>query len=484
MQADTEFSLLDWQHVKYTDPNITEIGWFPFYTKEGGSVVFDYTTSRLDNNFCFYMNPYLQNNPQQNMSIAFHDMIHKARAIEDKFFPEKPTVRNRLIFHNACFFERKPVTAELLYNGICDRIGGDLHPNDILYINFTGECFMGPTTYKILKTFLKLCGETKVVFMTFSINGLITSRTTKRLFSDHPNFYLLCGNDWIASTEKISVRSNKDLNYQKRFPKSKTFLAIIGCLRPQRLVATAKLAVDGLLQHGHVSWQVPELGYNYHTNTLQLPHENEEFTHPDYEILASKFNVKNLPSHKYMTQLTKTSHSRILDPFTIPEDELDCHHDAYIYFVPETQYWNSNQTLFEECEKLYDNQGNFYTDHKHVYSFPANFFSEKTWKPMGYKMPFIIMGTPYNLQSLREYGFKTFDPWIDETYDTIEDDYLRLDAITKELQRLTDNPPDENWMMGVKEICEHNFQLLCEYNGSGPVTLLNNNGEIIKTDLF
>ena len=64
------------------------------------------------------------------------------------------------------------------------------------------------------------------------------------------------------------------------------------------------------------------------------------------------------------------------------------------------------------------------------------FVTEKTFKPMAFKHAFVVYGTPYTLKHLRELGFETFAHAVDESYDTILDDNMRLDAIVTELKRL------------------------------------------------
>jgi hypothetical protein len=59
------------------------------------------------------------------------------------------------------------------------------------------------------------------------------------------------------------------------------------------------------------------------------------------------------------------------------------------------------------------------------------FFSEKTYKPIVAKQPFIIYGNPNSLEYLKNLGFKTFDKWIDERYDSEVDFEKRLDMIIK-----------------------------------------------------
>jgi hypothetical protein len=45
------------------------------------------------------------------------------------------------------------------------------------------------------------------------------------------------------------------------------------------------------------------------------------------------------------------------------------------------------------------------------------FISEKSFKPLAHKHPFLIYGTPGTLQHLRSLGFQTFDHIVDESYD-------------------------------------------------------------------
>jgi hypothetical protein len=51
-------------------------------------------------------------------------------------------------------------------------------------------------------------------------------------------------------------------------------------------------------------------------------------------------------------------------------------------------------------------------------------------------MPFVLVAPQGSLAYLREYGFKTFDPYIDESYDLIEDPVKRIEAVTAILLEL------------------------------------------------
>jgi hypothetical protein len=68
----------------------------------------------------------------------------------------------------------------------------------------------------------------------------------------------------------------------------------------------------------------------------------------------------------------------------------------------------------------------FYYDKLHL--------TEKIFKPIVSKQPFMLLAAPGNLEYLRSYGFKTFEGIIDESYDTIEDNDARIDAVVKQIK--------------------------------------------------
>ena len=73
--------------------------------------------------------------------------------------------------------------------------------------------------------------------------------------------------------------------------------------------------------------------------------------------------------------------------------------------------------------------------------------TEKSLRPIACGKPFILAATPGSLRYLRSYGFETFAPFIDETYDTIDDPVKRLQAITDEMLRITNLPQDEKQIL-------------------------------------
>lgn len=64
------------------------------------------------------------------------------------------------------------------------------------------------------------------------------------------------------------------------------------------------------------------------------------------------------------------------------------------------------------------------------------FITEKVVRPMIYFHPFIVYGNPNTLKELKNMGFYTFPEFFDESYDTIEDENERLNAIIENVKRL------------------------------------------------
>ena len=60
---------------------------------------------------------------------------------------------------------------------------------------------------------------------------------------------------------------------------------------------------------------------------------------------------------------------------------------------------------------------------------------------------------------LKSYGFRTFDRWIDESYDQEADHYIRIEKITAEIARLCAMEPADLIIMHdeMKEVLEYNF---------------------------
>jgi hypothetical protein len=92
------------------------------------------------------------------------------------------------------------------------------------------------------------------------------------------------------------------------------------------------------------------------------------------------------------------------------------------------------------------------------------FITEKIVKPILMYQPFIVMASSGYLKELKKFGFKTFHPYIDESYDDESDDILRLKKILNEVERLSNLSRQEihNLYLNVKNICIYNKNYIIE----------------------
>lgn len=86
------------------------------------------------------------------------------------------------------------------------------------------------------------------------------------------------------------------------------------------------------------------------------------------------------------------------------------------------------------------------------------FYSEKTMKCWVTMTPYVLLSSPYTLKLLKDLGFKSFNAWWDESYDTIENNGKRFDAVMKIVRDLHALSFDElkQMLIDMKPILEHN----------------------------
>ena len=92
------------------------------------------------------------------------------------------------------------------------------------------------------------------------------------------------------------------------------------------------------------------------------------------------------------------------------------------------------------------------------------FITEKTFKPIILKMPFIILGNGGTLRYLHSLGFKTFGHMWSEEYDLIFDKEKRMAEICKVVKNIAmlPNKHVRNLVEKNYDILEHNYNLLMQ----------------------
>ncbi len=91
--------------------------------------------------------------------------------------------------------------------------------------------------------------------------------------------------------------------------------------------------------------------------------------------------------------------------------------------------------------------------------------TEKVWKCIVSFQPFILISNKNNLKKLREWGFKTFHPYIDESYDELDTYKERKVLLEKEIERLCSMTIKEldEWYWSMEDILKHNQKHYVEF---------------------
>ena len=93
--------------------------------------------------------------------------------------------------------------------------------------------------------------------------------------------------------------------------------------------------------------------------------------------------------------------------------------------------------------------------HSYICEWPL--LTEKTWRNIGLEKPFIIIGQQNTLKTLHRLGYKTFHPYVNESYDLMHDDQRVLAAMKEciRLAKFTDDQWDK-FYEDIQPILKHN----------------------------
>lgn len=117
-----------------------------------------------------------------------------------------------------------------------------------------------------------------------------------------------------------------------------------------------------------------------------------------------------------------------------------------------------------------------------VYRGRRKHLTEKIFKPICLRMPFVLVSTAGSLEYLRSYGFRTFDSIWDESYDLETDDDIRINKIADLLLDFDHMRPSQLQLMHerCRQIVEYNYQHF--YTG-GFEKILSNELETMMTKM-
>ena len=211
------------------------------------------------------------------------------------------------------------------------------------------------------------------------------------------------------------------LNYNKSIVKEYkhdfiSFNRIINNDRSYRIYFVSKVKELGLLERGQVSFNVTDNIFD---------DWRDEVADPNSKLSDhAKLHIE-----QHLTNIDKL----IIDHAELPGSasaDIPRGNDAFWHVVTETV---------------------FYYNKLHL--------TEKIFKPIVSRQPFMLLAAAGNLEYLRSYGFKTFNCIIDESYDKIIDNDARIEAVVNQLYWYCNLAPDEKTdiIQQLEPIIDYNF---------------------------
>jgi hypothetical protein len=204
-------------------------------------------------------------------------------------------------------------------------------------------------------------------------------------------------------------------------PQSKKFICLNSFLRPHRIRFLYEMWQRDLLNSMRISFRTSSKIFN-----------------PDNILLTS------IPD-KDQLQTLLNNPDFTYDPFLLG-NMMTRHNDVNLWGTKKLQ--NEN-LIFIITETLFNGLS------------PPH-LTEKTFKAIRFKMPFIIVGQSRTLQSLKDLGYKTFENLWDESYDAETDPLKRMEMICKLIEDLNNLSFEElrSMILANADILEHNYNTL------------------------
>lgn len=205
----------------------------------------------------------------------------------------------------------------------------------------------------------------------------------------------------------------------------------------------------------------------YHADWDMMRIHNFLFQSPD------EFESVVAISHKFKLLLdffnNRDNKSLVIDSETVMQDNPVTSNLSHSEYYAQTNYSIVHESMFyadegSTGERIDLNRTRSNTQGRWTQMMygclGGNFFSEKIFKPIVFMHPFILVGRHNSLKLLRDSGYRTFDGIFDESYDSIDNDIDRLNAIESEITRLNTLPAGKwaSMLTNIQPIVEHNYK--------------------------
>jgi hypothetical protein len=211
--------------------------------------------------------------------------------------------------------------------------------------------------------------------------------------SPHKNVKSLYFNIWENSYSYLLDDPSVLINFKNNIVNSTIYDNSFICLnrrpRPHRIAVLTLL--HEYRKQGILTMGIGDAGNNSFSYEKLMP----EFRH-SYKYLSNIYDTLNIRQHlPYMYDVDTSIETPVEDR------NIDKFLNSYLHIVTETLISNNPNQIF---------------------------FSEKTFKPIIFMRPFVLINRVNSLKELKKMGFETFGDIIDESYDDIYDNEQRVIA--------------------------------------------------------
>lgn len=321
--------------------------------------------------------------------------------------------------------------------------------NGYILINHSIEAFM---TYRDLDALHGYFGTThniplhKIIYLTGCINsqesydqycidrGIPDIKGRRLSIVTHTNAIT----SFIDNTSKYP-----EPDYNTDIVPNKLFLMWNRRLRAHRTEISMHLEKENLINRSFISFD---------SNNPDMPGTSSKDT-IDYVRLSQVFSIEQDVCDRFCDRLP-----------LILDDERDVNQMCW-------DYGNKTRTYYQNSLISIVTETHFY---EHAIS-----LTEKSLKPVKEKHPFIVAGVSGVLKGIKQFGFKTFNDFWDESYDDIMDSTQRMQLIMKIISDIAswDQQKILEFRRNVKPILDYNYNLVKTLGNS---TTVNSVADIVN----
>ena len=220
-------------------------------------------------------------------------------------------------------------------------------------------------------------------------------------------------------------------------PKTKRILCFNGIARVHRMASVLEMFKRNIFDKAYVSINPTPFDLT-NANFLEMRRMlgDNVLGYPDI-----------LEKYKHLFPMKLTLDSDIKNAYIINDSDRKLYKNTVVSLINETMFTSKDPIKFNFRDRLTQ---------------PCTFATEKTWKAFQAFHPFIMLTTPHFLKDIRHLGYRTFSPYIDESYDDIEDDALRFKRVMDEVERIANMTDKQvyDFQQNVKKTLEFNSKMM------------------------